>query len=173
MPHLASSVRPAMVGAVSRMGASGMTANAIAPRPAIISVAFALWLGAVATAIAEVLVRFAIEPGGFAAAVADSGPEIPVRLTAYAILIALALLMRARRNFARHLLALIFGGLGLFSLIHRCAGAGWRSTHAPAGHRNSGPAGRLVCERHVGRDDRRGGERGGRWSWCSGTRLRP
>ena len=98
-----------------------MTANAVAARPAaipsVIGVAFVLWLGAVATAIVEVLVRFAIEPGGFTAAIADSGPEIPVRLTAYAILIALALLMRARRNFARHLLTLIFGGLGLFSLL--------------------------------------------------------
>lgn len=94
-----------------------MTANAMAPRPAAIDVAFVLWLGAVATAIVEVLVRFAIEPGGFSAALADSGLEIPVRLTAYAILIALALSMRAGRNFARHLLTLIFGGLGLFSLL--------------------------------------------------------
>jgi len=98
-----------------------MAANTVAPRPAVIpaviAVAFILWLGAVATAIVEVLVRFAIEPAGFTAAIADSGLEIPVRLTAYAILIALALLMRARRNFARHLLTLIFGGLGLFSLL--------------------------------------------------------
>lgn len=94
-----------------------MRANAVAPRPAVIGLAFALWLGAVVTAIIEVLVRFAIKPGGFTAAIADSGPEIPVRMTAYAILIALALLLRARRNFARHLLTLIFGGLGLFSLL--------------------------------------------------------
>ena len=60
-----------------------------------------LWLGAVVTAIVEVLVRFAIEPGGFVAAVSNSGEEIGVRLAAYAILIALALLMRARRSFAR------------------------------------------------------------------------
>jgi hypothetical protein len=84
--------------------------------PAPIRLAFLFWLGAVAAAIIEVLVRFASEPGGFIAAVSSSYAEIGVRLSAYAILITLASLMRRGRNYARHLLTIIFGGLGIFSL---------------------------------------------------------
>ena len=74
------------------------------------------WMGAVAAAIVEVLVRFATEPGGFVAAISSSSAEIGVRLAAHAILITLASLMRRGRNCARHLLTIVFGGLGIFSL---------------------------------------------------------
>jgi hypothetical protein len=84
--------------------------------PATVRLAFWFWMGAVAAAIIEVLVRFASEADGFVATVSSSYAEIGVRLSAYAILIILASLMRRGRNYARHLLMIIFGGLGIFSL---------------------------------------------------------
>ncbi len=50
-------------------------------------------------------------------AVSNSGAELSIRCTAYVLLAVLASLMFRGSNVARHLLALIFGCLGTFSLV--------------------------------------------------------
>jgi hypothetical protein len=76
-----------------------------------------LWLGAIATALLELVAKLAIEPGSFTNAVAASGTELAVRFTAYAMLLTLSLLMLSGRSWARWALLFIFGGLGTFSLV--------------------------------------------------------
>jgi hypothetical protein len=77
---------------------------------------FKFWLGAIATALIELIVKLAIEPGSFLNTIGASGGELAVRFTAYAVLLALSLLMLSGRSWARWALLAIFGGLGTYSL---------------------------------------------------------
>lgn len=85
--------------------------------PAAIRISHSLWLGAIATALVELVTRLSVAPGGFVAAATQNPTELLVRFSAYALLLALSLLMRSGRNWARIALTIIFGGLGTVSLI--------------------------------------------------------
>jgi hypothetical protein len=78
---------------------------------------FKFWLGAIVTALTELVVKLAIEPGSVLSTVAASGGELAVRFTAYAVLLTLSLLMLSGRSWARWALLAIFGGLGTYSLV--------------------------------------------------------
>jgi hypothetical protein len=82
-----------------------------------VATSFTLWMGAIATALIELVVKLAVEPGGFIYAVTASGKELAVRFTAYAVLLTLSLLMLTGRSWASWALLAIFGGLGTFSLV--------------------------------------------------------
>lgn len=92
-----------------------MTAVHLPPSP--VRTAFWLWMAAIATALVELAVRLAIDPRGLTEAVPGSGPELLIRFAAYALLLVLATLMRRGGNVARHLLTVVFGGLGTLSLV--------------------------------------------------------
>jgi hypothetical protein len=85
--------------------------------PHTVRLAFALWMLAIATAILEVGTRLAVDPRGPLDAVLNSGAELTIRLSAFALLAVLATLMMRGSNIARHALTLLCGGLGTFSLI--------------------------------------------------------
>ena len=85
--------------------------------PASVRIAFWLWAVAIATSIIELAIRFLVDPRGVVEAVSNSGAELSIRCTAYVLLAVLATLMLRGSNVARHLLALIFGCLGTFSLV--------------------------------------------------------
>jgi hypothetical protein len=85
--------------------------------PTSVRIGFWLWAVAIATAIIEFAVRFLVDPRGVVEAVSNSGAELSIRCTAYVLLAILATLMLCGSNVARHLLALIFGCLGTFSLV--------------------------------------------------------
>ncbi|MBG0564072.1 hypothetical protein [Actinoplanes aureus] len=73
--------------------------------PAEIRAAFLLWMGALAAGCLEVALHD-VEPSGLA-----------MRLTIYAIVVAVALRMRAGRNWARLALAIGLGVFGTLSLV--------------------------------------------------------
>lgn len=85
--------------------------------PLIVRTSHYFWIGAILTAVAELLVRLVVAPGGFAAAIAEGLPELAVRIVAYAVLLTLSMLMLSGRSWARWALLVIFGGLGTFSLV--------------------------------------------------------
>lgn len=96
-------MNPVAAGSVSEPGqakAGGMTST-----PAEIRAAFLLWMGALAAGIAEMALHD-VEAAGLA-----------MRLTLYAIVVAVALRMRAGRNWARWALAVGLGVLGTLSLV--------------------------------------------------------
>jgi hypothetical protein len=93
---------------------------------------FKFWLGAIATALTELIVKLAIEPGSFLNTIGASGGELAVRFTAYAVLLALSLFMLSGRSWPRWALLTIFGGLGTFSLIFEPIGWLWDGGSASA-----------------------------------------
>jgi hypothetical protein len=99
--------------------------------PSSVRIAFRLWVAAIVTAIVELVVRLLVDPRGFVDAVSNSGTELVVRGTAYVLLAVLATLMLRGSNIARHLLTLIFGCLGTFSLVFEPIG--WIADGGDAG----------------------------------------
>lgn len=85
--------------------------------PHTVRLAFGLWMLAIATAMLEVGTRLAVDPRGPLDALLNSGEELTIRLSAFALLALLATLMMRGSNIARHALTLLYGGLGTFSLI--------------------------------------------------------
>lgn len=75
------------------------------------------WLGAIATALIELVAKFALAPGGLFSAASASGAELALRGTAYAVLFTLSWLMRSGRAWARWALLIIFGLIGTLSLV--------------------------------------------------------
>jgi hypothetical protein len=75
------------------------------PAPATVRAAFLLWMGALAAGAAEIFLHD-VEIAGLA-----------MRLSIYAVVVAVALRMRAGRNWARLTLAVGLGVLGTLSLV--------------------------------------------------------
>ncbi|MEU4420784.1 hypothetical protein AB0F81_09165 [Actinoplanes sp. NPDC024001] len=73
--------------------------------PYAIRAAFLFWMGALAAGVAEMILQVAEFPG------------VAVRLAVYAIVAAVALRMRAGRNWARWTLAVGLGVFGTLSLV--------------------------------------------------------
>ncbi|CAM5342675.1 hypothetical protein ACHMW4_07680 [Mesorhizobium sp. UC22_110] len=85
--------------------------------PASVRMAYWFWIVAIITALTELAARFLSDPRGPMQALSESGTELAVRTCAYVLLFSLATFMRRGSNVARHLLALIYGGLGTLSLV--------------------------------------------------------
>ena len=85
--------------------------------PAAVYTSHLFWLGAIATAIIELVTRLATAPEGFVAATTSGWTELLVRFAAYALLLGLSLAMLSGRGWARWGLLIFFGGLGTFSLV--------------------------------------------------------
>jgi hypothetical protein len=85
--------------------------------PAAVRIAYWFWIVAIITALTELAARFLSDPRGPMQALSESGTELAVRTCAYVLLFSLATFMRRGSNVARHLLTLIYGGLGTLSLI--------------------------------------------------------
>jgi hypothetical protein len=98
----------------------------------VIATSFKFWIGAIVTALIELVVKLDMEPGSFLNTIGASGGELAVRFTAYAVLLALSLLMLSGRSWARWALLAIFGGLGTFSLIFEPIGWLWDGGSASA-----------------------------------------
>ncbi len=85
--------------------------------PASVRIAYWFWIVAIVTALTELAARFLVDPRGPMQAISESGTELAVRICAYVLLFSLATFMRRGSNVARHLLTLIYGGLGTLSLV--------------------------------------------------------
>ena len=99
--------------------------------PAAVRTSHLFWLGAIATAVIEVVARLATAPEGFVAAATDGWTDLLIRVAAYALLLGLSLTMLSGRGWARWALLLIFGGLGTFSLVFEPIG--WLMAGGSAG----------------------------------------
>ena len=93
-----------MTGDADRRKLIGMTVTHI-QSPAAVHISFLLWMGALAAGVAEMLLHDPDVAG------------MAMRLTVYAVVVAVALRMRAGRNWARWVLAVGLGVFGTLSLV--------------------------------------------------------